>query len=882
MASSGNSGGAAARKHLRVLLPFSCDSLRIPEELAGEIGDGEARIVGPSGGKLKVRGVEVARDGGGAFLRRGWPEFADACGVSPGCSLVLRHHGGGVLTVKVFDASCCLRELGSPPPAGEATASSKDAPRKPQFICMLSPDSMEKMLVPAKFVQHCIPKEHLNNRAAATFGLLGKISQVELEMNQSGVFFTSGWSQFLAFHSITEVNALLLRYESNMVFTVKMFESDGCQRGSKHNDIAMQQSKQDVEELQEAPVASNLKRCKIELPSSEGEKIPEGSKNPLNKTSLQRNSVYKIGPPAWIQKHMNASTLKRDLRSQSSSSRLQPAPGGHSASLVTAVHRLRQPMLPAMASCGNRGGAGRKHLRVLLPFTHDSLRIPDELAAEIDAEEAFVVAPFGKGRVRPVEVGEDGDGAFLGRGWPEFAAACGAGAGWHLVLRHHGAGVLTVKAFDASHCLREFATRPPAAQEPMSSTDASRRPQFISMLAPDSMEKLPIPAKFVQSYTSKGHVDNRVAILFGPLGKICQVELKMNGPDTFFSDGWSQFLALHGITEANCLLLRHEGNGTFTVKVFGANGFQIEYKQNGIKTQQISTLPYFERQQELLSASSSKGKIDQLRSEEQEKPKASATSLNNDPFWRRSFYDIGPPSWIKKVMNTNTLKCRLNLAKDFCNAIGLPEHCMITLKTSTDSTKSWHLHCAFYNNTSSYRLTRGWKKFCEENSLKEGDVCTFNVSETTLWNVVIMRCKEKIDQFCNGTPSASSRKRKSKNDPIASLNKASSRKLCTFEIGPPAWLKKDINTSTIENVFSLPRTFCQAIGLREEPCTITLKTSMSSATSWQARVAPQRTCNHLGGLGWKRFCQENRIKEGDICTFNVVDTKLWHVVIAHQ
>ncbi|CAN6270609.1 unnamed protein product [Urochloa humidicola] len=60
MASSGNSG-AAARKHLRVLLPFSCDSQRIPEELAGEIGAGEARIVGPSasGGKFKVRCVEV-------------------------------------------------------------------------------------------------------------------------------------------------------------------------------------------------------------------------------------------------------------------------------------------------------------------------------------------------------------------------------------------------------------------------------------------------------------------------------------------------------------------------------------------------------------------------------------------------------------------------------------------------------------------------------------------------------------------------------------------------------------------------------------------------------------------------------------------------------
>jgi hypothetical protein len=91
-------------------------------------------------------------------------------------------------------------------------------------------------------------------------------------------------------------------------------------------------------------------------------------------------------------------------------------------------------------------------------------RIPDELAAEIGAEEAFFVFPVGNGRVRPVEVGRDGDGAFLGRGWPEFAVACGVSAGWLLVLRHHGGGVLTVKAFDVSRCLRELAARPPAGR----------------------------------------------------------------------------------------------------------------------------------------------------------------------------------------------------------------------------------------------------------------------------------------------------------------------------------------------------------------------------------------------------------------------------------
>ncbi|CAN6234634.1 unnamed protein product [Urochloa humidicola] len=520
-----------------------------------------------------------------------------------------------------------------------------------------------------------------------------------------------------------------------------------------------------------------------------------------------------------------------------------------------------------MASCGNRGAAGRKNLRVVLPFTHDSLRIPDELAAEIDADEAFVVSPFGKGRIRRVEVGEDGDGAFLGHGWPEFAAACGAGAGWHLVLRHHGGGVHTVKAFDGTRCLRELATRPlPSAEVPMSTTDASHRPQFISVLAPDSMEKLPVPAKFVQNYISKGHMNNSIAVLLGPLGKICQVELKMNDPDTIFS-----------------------------VKVFGSNGCQIESKHNGARMQQISTFPDIEKHQELPSAcfEKSERKKDRLCSEEQKKPKAPMTSLNKAPSHKKSFYEIGPPSWIKKVINTSTLEHHLCLAKDFFNAIGLREPCIITLKTSMDSTESWQVHGRTSKN-SSYMISHGWKRFCLDNSLKEGDMCTFYVVETTLWHVVITRSKEKVNQCCyQENPCAASSKRTSDNyissseeqkGPTGSMissNKVSCKRKCSFEIGPPAWMKKEINTSTMK-VFSLPLAICEALGLREEPCTITLKTSMSSNTSWRARVVPYKHCNHLAGSGWRRFCQENRIKEGDVCTLNVVETKLWHVIITRQ
>ncbi|WVZ84946.1 hypothetical protein U9M48_031913 [Paspalum notatum var. saurae] len=475
-----------------------------------------------------------------------------------------------------------------------------------------------------------------------------------------------------------------------------------------------------------------------------------------------------------------------------------------------------------MASSGHHVAADAKHLRVLLPFSCDSLvrgagpcrfaprdgrnsaphpprrRIPDELAKEIGAgvdgpgEVRVVGLSGGKVKVWCVEVGKDGDGAFLGRGWPEFAAAQGVGAGWLLVLRHQGGGVLTVKAFDSSGCIKGLGT--PPAEAMASNKDASHRLQFVSVLRSDFMEKMLIPAKFVQHYIPVEHLDNRMAIVIGPLGKTCRVELEMNRPDLFFTAGWSQFLESHDITEADALLLRYEGNMVFTVKVFGPNGCQIERKNKGIRMQQVSILPDIGKQQETPSESIRKSKSNKGRpiKEVQKKLKRSVAS-----------YEIGPPSWIKKEINTVTLKRKLlstkgTLTKSFCDAIGLRKPSTITLKTSMDSAKSWQVGGIPCNNNS-YIITRGWMVFCEENSLKEGDICTFNIIETTLWHVVIRRNnKEKRNQFCS----------------------------------------------------SLSLAFCHAIGLWD-PCTITLKTSMSSTRSWQVRIVPYENRCHLGGPNWR-------------------------------
>ncbi|XP_025825041.1 putative B3 domain-containing protein Os04g0347400 isoform X3 [Panicum hallii] len=521
-----------------------------------------------------------------------------------------------------------------------------------------------------------------------------------------------------------------------------------------------------------------------------------------------------------------------------------------------------------MASSAGRGGAEIKHPRVLLPFTCDSLRIPDELAEGIGAGEALVVGPAsGTAKHWRVEVGWDGDGAFLGRGWPEFADACGVEAGWLLVLRHRGQGLLTVKAFDANCCLRELpAPSPPAVGATASSKDASRKPQFIRVHSRDFMEKLLIPAEFVQQYLSDENLNNRA---------------------------WSQFLVFHYITEADALLLRYEGNMVFTVKVFGLDGYQRDSKHKETRAKQVSTSADIEEQERQEAPSFSiqkhcKNKVPGSAGEK--KPKGIVTPINEESSWMKPVYEIGPPLFVKKQINANTLK-ELALAKPFCDAIGLHGPCIIiTLKTSMSNTESWKVH-AVQRKDMGYRLLQGWRLFCSDNSIELGDICTFTVIETTVWDVIATRCKETINHLCNETPSASSRKHNTMNNEssnkgekrpkvsMTALNKTSPRG-CVFEIGPPAWIKKEINSTTVENRLYLPPVFCEAIGILK-PCTVTLKTSMSCTRSWQARVAPyDGSSHHVSGPGWRQFCRENRIKVGEICTINIFKTTLWHVIIS--
>ena len=75
--------------------------------------------------------------------------------------------------------------------------------------------------------------------------------------------------------------------------------------------------------------------------------------------------------------------------------------------------------------------------------------------------------------------------------------------------------------------------------------------------------------------------------------------------------------------------------------------------------------------------------------------------------------------------------------KSICSSVDLLGTCEITLKMSMGNTRSRPVLFKMANNFG-YITGKGWKRFCRENKLKEGDRCTFSVIETTVWHVTIL------------------------------------------------------------------------------------------------------------------------------------------------
>lgn len=109
---------------------------------------------------------------------------------------------------------------------------------KPQFLKVLFADFMETMPIPARFVRRHLAAEPGLRRATLVSPLKKfwhvDVARDDVDGNGHGhdddgdVYFAGGWAEFVRVNGLEEENFLVFRYEGNMVFTVKVFDTSGC------------------------------------------------------------------------------------------------------------------------------------------------------------------------------------------------------------------------------------------------------------------------------------------------------------------------------------------------------------------------------------------------------------------------------------------------------------------------------------------------------------------------------------------------------------------------------------------------------------------------------------------------------------------------------
>lgn len=128
--------------------------------------------------------------------------------------------------------------------------------------------------------------------------------------------------------------------------------------------------------------------------------------------------------------------------------------------------------------------------------------------------------------------------------------------------------------------------------------------------------------------------------------------------------------------------------------------------------------------------------ISSTRRKRNEEQKMLKTSTNSPDRRRADETQL----WVSmtKTLTNYTLERYICLPRWFTKEIGFQESCKITLKSS-GCQRSWEVNY-LVEKKGRCNLCAGWKMFCQDLGLKEGDKCTFNVIKRSLWNVDIERC----------------------------------------------------------------------------------------------------------------------------------------------
>ncbi|XP_048227568.1 B3 domain-containing transcription factor VRN1 isoform X2 [Ricinus communis] len=422
------------------------------------------------------------------------------------------------------------------------------------------------------------------------------------------------------------------------------------------------------------------------------------------------------------------------------------------------------------------------------------------------------------------------------------------------------------------------------------------------------------PRRFIRNY---GNDLSSPVILKVCSGAKWEVELVKHDGEIWLQNGWKEFQKYYSLAHGSFLVFEYDqGNCDFNVIIFDKSATEIDYPVsiiNGdtnyepnpekaesnvsveilthfspsLKTRKKSPLPFsFSPPNKKIKLENSTGQVEarkggvscQKQTQDEvvdrikplnagEKAKALDKATINFKSKNPFFMIAMQPSYVH-------LTYQVAIPASFVNKY-FNKQCDNAILSTVDG-KSWSVVYNYdvTNRKPRARMSHGWKEFAHENHLQIGDVCVFeliNRAKTTL-KVFIFRCIK--DEKINPSPGNSKQLKQEK----SSGNRKFMQRHSCLKVLEAAnkftslnpFFKVKLRASHLEHgCLNLPKGFV----IKHTKKSISNIILQAEGREWPVKLIFDHSHRGWFSAGWTSFAKENSLQVGDVCIFELVNSK---------
>ncbi|XP_024014112.1 B3 domain-containing protein REM13 [Eutrema salsugineum] len=257
-------------------------------------------------------------------------------------------------------------------------------------------------------------------------------------------------------------------------------------------------------------------------------------------------------------------------------------------------------------------------------------------------------------------------------------------------------------------------------------------PQFFHTLVPGFHTHLMIPVDFFSMYVEgKRSVEKTTAELKSDSSDITW-RAKMTGRR--LSDGWEEFAVANNFRTGDVVLVRYEGDLVFHVSDLGPNCCDVTFPSN--KDQNNNNCDFLLKKHK--HPRTDVGDDEEVPKKKKVKKKNSVDETEADSS------SLDNSCFVANVTASNLCTDTLYLPQHFTSSNGITIKCR-KIVLIDGGERSWALDLMLDETSDTFYISRGWRRFCEENGKKAGGFFTFKLVGNGETPVLSFSPTESID-----------------------------------------------------------------------------------------------------------------------------------------